>query len=49
MARFDEAINRLLLKQICMSCSARNSQRATRCRRCGYKGLRPKSRERKAG
>ncbi|MGC2289299.1 MAG: 50S ribosomal protein L40e [Thermoplasmata archaeon] len=43
---FPEAVNRLLLKRICMNCSARNSPRAVQCRKCGYKGLRPKSRER---
>ena len=48
MARFDEAVNRMLIKKICMNCSARNSIRATSCRRCGYKGLRPKNKERKA-
>lgn len=43
---FPEAVNRLLNKRICMNCSARNPPRATQCRRCGYHGLRPKSRER---
>ncbi|MBI4362163.1 MAG: 50S ribosomal protein L40e [Euryarchaeota archaeon] len=45
MGKFPEAEARLLRLQICMNCNARNSQRATRCRKCGYKGLRPKSRE----
>ncbi|MDO8725571.1 MAG: 50S ribosomal protein L40e [Candidatus Methanoperedens sp.] len=45
MARFPEAEKALLLMQICMKCNARNSQRATRCRKCGYTGLRPKSKE----
>ncbi|MDD1671653.1 MAG: hypothetical protein LUO82_01455 [Methanomicrobiales archaeon] len=31
-----------------MKCNARNAIRATRCRKCNYKGLRPKNRERKA-
>ncbi|MCI0497745.1 MAG: 50S ribosomal protein L40e [Thermoplasmata archaeon] len=44
MARFPEAEERLLNKKICMRCSARNAVRAVRCRKCGYKGLRPKSR-----
>ncbi|HEY6239108.1 MAG TPA: 50S ribosomal protein L40e [Thermoplasmata archaeon] len=43
---FPEAVNRLLLKKICMNCSARNPQKAIRCRKCGYHGLRVKSRER---
>ncbi|MDP6155942.1 MAG: 50S ribosomal protein L40e [Candidatus Thermoplasmatota archaeon] len=43
MARFKEAEERLLNKKICMSCNARNSPRATRCRKCNYKGLRPKA------
>ncbi|MGA7861088.1 MAG: 50S ribosomal protein L40e [Thermoplasmata archaeon] len=43
---FPEAVNRLLQKRICMNCSARNSPRAVQCRKCGYNGLRPKSRER---
>jgi len=47
MARFPEAEARTLNKKICMRCDARNPPRAVRCRRCGYKGLRPKSREKK--
>jgi large subunit ribosomal protein L40e len=47
MARFPEAEARKLVKKICMNCYARNSIRATRCRKCGYNGLRLKSRERK--
>jgi len=43
MARFKEAEERLLNKKICMSCNARNAMAATRCRKCGYKGLRPKA------
>ncbi len=43
---FPEAVERLLNKKICMNCSARNPPRAVQCRRCGYKGLRVKSRER---
>lgn len=46
MASFDVAERRLLNKQICMRCNARNPPRATYCRKCGYKGLRPKNRER---
>lgn len=45
MARFPEAEKRLLLKQICMKCYARNAPRATRCRKCGSKDLRPKAKE----
>lgn len=43
---FPEAVERLLNKRICMNCSARNPPKAVQCRRCGYKGLRVKSRER---
>ncbi|MCD6461806.1 MAG: 50S ribosomal protein L40e [Thermoplasmata archaeon] len=45
MARFPEADARLLHKKICMKCNARNGWRATRCRRCGSKHLRPKARD----
>ncbi|MEC7508328.1 MAG: 50S ribosomal protein L40e [Candidatus Thermoplasmatota archaeon] len=47
MARFPEAEARLLHRKICMRCNARNAVRAVRCRKCGYKGLRPKNIERK--
>ena len=43
---FPEAVQRLLNKKICMNCSARNPPKALQCRKCGYHGLRPKSRER---
>ena len=43
MARFPEAEARLLHVKICMKCNARNAMRATSCRKCGYKGLRPKN------
>ncbi len=49
MARFPEAEERLLNVKICMKCGARNAPRATRCRKCGYEGLRPKSKERRGG
>ncbi|MEW5759373.1 MAG: 50S ribosomal protein L40e [Candidatus Thermoplasmatota archaeon] len=49
MARFAEAEARILIKKICMSCYAKNSIRAIRCRKCGYKGLRAKSRIFKKG
>ncbi|MEW6070023.1 MAG: 50S ribosomal protein L40e [Candidatus Thermoplasmatota archaeon] len=45
MVKFREASQRLLNKLICMNCYARNPPRATRCRKCGYKGLRPKAKE----
>jgi len=47
MARFPEAEARLLIKRVCMNCSATNSIRAKYCRKCGYQNLRPKNRERK--
>ena len=48
MAKFEEASERLLDKQICMRCNARNPARAEKCRKCGYKNLRPKAKERRA-
>lgn len=48
MASFPEAEARILDKQICMRCNARNSVRANRCRKCGYKNLRRKAKERRA-
>ena len=45
MASFEKASDRLLNKQICMRCNARNSERAQRCRKCGYGNLRPKAKE----
>ncbi|MDZ7729767.1 MAG: 50S ribosomal protein L40e [Natrialbaceae archaeon] len=45
MASFEEAEARTLNKLICMRCNARNPQRAERCRKCGYKNLRPKAKE----
>jgi large subunit ribosomal protein L40e len=48
MASFDEAEARILDKMICMRCNARNGKRADRCRKCGYKNLRPKAKERRA-
>ena len=45
MGKFPEATARLLDKKICMSCYSKNSVRATRCRRCGYTGMRLKAKE----
>jgi len=47
MARFPEAEARLLDVRICMKCNARNALKATKCRKCGYKGLRLKNKEAK--
>ena len=47
MATFEQAEKRTLEKLICMRCNARNPQRADRCRKCGYKNLRAKSKERR--
>jgi large subunit ribosomal protein L40e len=47
MATFEQAEKRTLEKLICMRCNARNPRRADRCRKCGYKNLRPKSKERR--
>jgi large subunit ribosomal protein L40e len=48
MASFEAAAERILDKQICMRCNARNPNGAERCRKCGYDRLRPKNRERNA-
>ena len=48
MASFEEAEERILEKMICMRCNARNPKRADSCRKCGYKKLRPKAKERRA-
>jgi large subunit ribosomal protein L40e len=45
MGKFPEADARLLAKMICMNCYAKNALRASRCRKCGYPGLRPKAKE----
>lgn len=45
MARFPEAEERLLDKQICMNCYARNPTRANKCRKCNSKELRLKAKE----
>ncbi len=49
MARFPEAEAKLLHMKICMKCNAHNPVKAHKCRKCGYKGLRVKSRISKAG
>jgi len=48
MASFEKAEDRILSKMICMRCNARNPERADSCRKCGYKSLRPKNKERSA-
>jgi len=45
--RFPEAEKRLLHKLVCMRCSATIRGKAKRCRKCSYKGLRPKHIERR--
>jgi large subunit ribosomal protein L40e len=45
MARFPEAEARLFNKKICMKCNATVGWKALKCRKCGYKGLRPKAKE----
>ncbi|MFC4550386.1 MULTISPECIES: 50S ribosomal protein L40e [Halorussus] len=45
MASFEKAEARTLDKMICMRCNARNPKGADKCRKCGYKKLRPKSKE----
>jgi len=48
MATFDKAEDRILDKMICMRCNARNPTGSDSCRKCGYKKLRPKNKERSA-
>ncbi|MDI6642715.1 MAG: 50S ribosomal protein L40e [Candidatus Hodarchaeaceae archaeon] len=48
MAKFEVAERRLFNVKICMRCNCKNSMKATKCRKCGYKGLRPKSKESRA-
>jgi len=48
MAKFEVAEKRLFNVKICMRCNARNPIRSTTCRKCGYSGLRPKSKEPRA-
>jgi large subunit ribosomal protein L40e len=43
MARFPEAEKRLFHVKICMKCNARNPWKSRKCRKCGSKALRPKS------
>ncbi len=45
---FEPAEERLLEKQICMRCNARNPKDASRCRKCGHDKLRPKAKESRA-
>ncbi len=45
MVKFEVAERRLFKVKICMKCNARNPWKATKCRKCGYGGLRSKSRE----
>ncbi|WP_054839860.1 50S ribosomal protein L40e [Thermococcus sp. JCM 11816] len=50
MARFPEAEARIFRKLVCMRCGATNPWGgAKKCRKCGYKGLRPKAREPRGG
>jgi large subunit ribosomal protein L40e len=45
MTRFPEAEAHILHMKICMKCNARNSVKATRCRKCNSTELRMKSKE----
>jgi ubiquitin-large subunit ribosomal protein L40e len=45
MAKFEVAEKRLFNTLICMRCNAHNPAKATKCRKCGYSGLRKKSKE----
>ncbi|MEM2878758.1 MAG: 50S ribosomal protein L40e [Candidatus Hadarchaeales archaeon] len=48
MAKFEVAERRIFGVKICMRCKSHNPLKATKCRKCGYSGLRPKSREQRA-
>jgi len=45
MGKIPEADSEIAKIVICRSCKARNKVGVTKCRRCGYKALRPKKRE----
>ena len=45
MAKFEAAEKRLFAVKICMRCNSKNAMKATKCRKCGYSGLRPKAKE----
>ena len=45
MAKFEVAEKRLFNTKICMRCNAHNPIKASSCRKCGYSGLRLKSKE----
>ena len=45
MARVPEADARLFRKKVCLKCNDTVGWKATICRKCGYKGLRPKAKE----
>jgi large subunit ribosomal protein L40e len=45
MAKFEVAERRLFNVKICMRCNSRNPWKAEKCRKCGYRGLRPKAKE----
>ena len=35
-------------KKVCMQCNANNAWKAVKCRKCNYKGLRPKAKEQRS-
>jgi len=45
MAKFGVAEERIFNVKTCFKCNARNPPNATRCRKCGYKGLRFKAKD----
>jgi len=45
MTKFEAAEKRLFGFNICMRCNAKNPLKASKCRKCGYRGLRPKAKE----
>ncbi|MEM3373019.1 MAG: 50S ribosomal protein L40e [Candidatus Anstonellales archaeon] len=45
MGKFPEADKLIANTKICFKCKARNPSTAEKCRKCGYKGLRPKNKE----
>jgi large subunit ribosomal protein L40e len=44
---FPEAVERTLIKKICMHCGATNAKKALRCRKCMKKDLRVKAKDRR--
>ena len=48
MAKFPEAEATLMNIKICKKCKSRNAKSAIKCRKCGYKTLRPRKKGKSA-